>query len=73
MLFVNGKDIKIEISDIDYLGLLLMDGLVKLYVKCGEKKMEEVLIKKGMEDVVFNFDEENMIEVMVKVLVFFKN
>jgi uncharacterized membrane protein YvbJ len=61
-LFVNGKDTKTEIGDIDYLGPLPMDGSVKLYAKRGEKKTEEVSIKKGMEDIALNFDEENTAE-----------
>ncbi|MFE3890671.1 zinc ribbon domain-containing protein [Priestia sp. YIM B13446] len=61
-LFVNGKDTKTKISDIDYLGPLPMDGSVKLYAKRGEKKTEEVSIKKGIEDVALNFDEENTAE-----------
>ncbi|WP_368895218.1 zinc ribbon domain-containing protein [Priestia megaterium] len=65
-LFVNGKDTKTEIGDIDYLGPLPMDGSVKLYAKrefdSEEKKTEEVSIKKGMEDVALNFDEENTTE-----------
>lgn len=62
MLYVNGKDTKTEIGDIDYLGPLPMDGSVKLYAKRGEKKTEEVSIKKGMEDVALNFDGENTAE-----------
>ncbi|MCY9027158.1 zinc ribbon domain-containing protein, partial [Priestia megaterium] len=61
-LYVNGKDTKTEIGDIDYLGPLPMDGSVKLYAKRGEKKTEEVSIKKGMEDIALNFDEENTAE-----------
>ncbi|MBT2257857.1 zinc ribbon domain-containing protein [Priestia megaterium] len=65
-LFVNGKDTKTEIGDIDYLGPLPMDGSVKVYAKrkfdSGEKKTEEVSIKKGIEDIALNFDEENTAE-----------
>ncbi|MED3865154.1 zinc ribbon domain-containing protein [Priestia megaterium] len=65
-LFVNGKDTKTEIGDIDYLGPLPMDGSVKVYAKrkfdSGEKKTEEVSIKKGIEDITLNFDEENTAE-----------
>ncbi|MEK1831857.1 hypothetical protein AAAC51_32150 [Priestia megaterium] len=72
-LFVNGKDTKTEISDIDYLGPLPMDGSVKLYAKRGEKKTEEVSIKKGMEDVALNFDEENTTEATAKASASSKN
>ncbi|MES9792091.1 zinc-ribbon domain-containing protein [Priestia megaterium] len=69
-LFVNGKDTKTEIGDIDYLGPLPMDGSVKVYAKrkfdSGEKKTEEVSIKKGIEDVALNFDEENTTEATAK-------
>ncbi|KRE10447.1 hypothetical protein ASE46_02455 [Bacillus sp. Root239] len=69
-LFVNGKDTKTEIGDIDYLGPLPMDGSVKLYAErkfdSGEKKTEEVSIKKGMEDVALNFDEENTTQAAAK-------
>ncbi|QLC86026.1 zinc ribbon domain-containing protein [Priestia megaterium] len=65
-LFVNGKDTKTEIGDIDYLGPLPMDGSVKVYAKrkfdSGEKKTEEVSIKKGIDDIALNFDEENTAE-----------
>ncbi|MEH7554304.1 zinc-ribbon domain-containing protein, partial [Priestia megaterium] len=65
-LFVNGKDTKTEIGDIDYLGPLPMDGSIKVYAKrkfdSGEKKTEEVSIKKGIEDIALNFDEENTAE-----------
>ncbi|MDW4508229.1 zinc ribbon domain-containing protein [Priestia megaterium] len=65
-LFVNGKDTKTEIGDIDYLGPLPMDGSVKVYAKrkfdSGEKKTEEVSIKKGIEDIALNFDEEKTAE-----------
>ncbi|MET1121083.1 zinc-ribbon domain-containing protein [Priestia megaterium] len=69
-LFVNGKDTKTEIGDIDYLGPLPMDGSIKIYAKrkfdSGEKKTEEVSIKKGIEDVALNFDEENTTEATAK-------
>ncbi|MEH7519428.1 zinc ribbon domain-containing protein [Priestia megaterium] len=67
-LFVNGKDTKTEIGDIDYLGPLPMDGSVKVYAKrkfdSGEKKTEEISIKKGIEDIALNFDEENTAEAL---------
>ncbi|MHA2961942.1 zinc ribbon domain-containing protein [Priestia megaterium] len=66
-LVVNNKDTKTKIGDIDYLGPLPMDGSVKIYAKrefdSGEKKTEEVSIKKGTEDVALNFDEENTAKV----------
>ncbi|MCJ7987243.1 zinc ribbon domain-containing protein [Priestia sp. OVL9] len=76
-LFVNGKDTKTEIGDIDYLGPLPMDGSIKIYAKrkfdSGEKKTEEVSIKKGIEDVALNFDEENTTEATAKASASSKN
>ncbi|MBU8686484.1 zinc-ribbon domain-containing protein [Priestia megaterium] len=65
-LFVNGQDTKTAIGDIDYLGPLPMDGSVKIYAErefdSRKKKTEEISIKKGMDDVALNFDEENTAE-----------